>query len=42
MLVTCPKKVSVTPRDKLPKKSSPPMPSHEAGKGLMTMSGPVT
>ena len=42
MLVTCPKKVSVTSRHKLPKKSSPPKPSYEAGKGLMTMSGPVT
>lgn len=36
------KKASVTLKDKLPKKSSPPKPSHEAGKGLMTLSGPVT
>ena len=36
------KKVTVTPRDKLPKKSSPPKPSHGAGKGLMTTSGPIS
>ena len=34
--------MSVTPGDKLPKKSSPPKPSHGAGKGLMTTSSPVT
>ena len=37
-----PKKASVTPRDMLPKKPSPPKTSHRAGKGLMTTSGPVT
>ena len=37
-----PKKVSVTPRDKLPKKPSPSKPNHEVGEGLMTTSGPVT
>ena len=37
-----PKKVSLTPGVKLPKKLSPPKPSHEADKGLMTMSGPIT
>ena len=37
-----PKKASVTPGDKLPKKPSPPKPSHGVGKGLMTTSGPVT
>lgn len=37
-----PKKVSVTPKDKLPKKPSPPKLSHGAGKGLMTTSGPIT
>ena len=37
-----PKKVSVTPEEKLPKKSLPPKPSHGAGKGLMTTSGPIT
>ena len=37
-----PKKVSVALRDKLPKKSSPPKPSHRVGEGLMTTSGPVT
>ena len=36
-----PKKVSVTPGDKLPKKSLPPKPSHGAGKGVMTTSDPV-
>ena len=36
------KKPSITPRDKLPKKSSPPKPSHGASKGLMTTSSPVT
>ena len=36
------KKVSVTRGKKQPKKPSPPKPSHGAGKGLMTMSGPVT
>ena len=36
-----PKKASVTPGDKLPKKSSPPKSSHRAGKGLMMTSGPV-
>jgi len=36
------KKVSITPSDKLPKKSSPPKSSHRADKGLMTTSGPVT
>ncbi|XP_030968993.1 uncharacterized protein LOC115989449 [Quercus lobata] len=34
------KKASVTPREKLPKKPSPP--KHGAGKGLMTTPGPVT
>ena len=37
-----PKKVSITLGDKLPKKPSPPKPSHGAGKGLMPMLGPVT
>ena len=37
-----PKKASVTPGDKLPKKPSPPKPSHGVGKGLMTTLGPVT
>ena len=37
-----PKKVSVTPEEKLPKKSLPPKPSHWAGKGLMTTSSPIT
>ena len=37
-----PKKVSVTPGDKLLKKSLPPKPSHGASKGLMTTLGPVT
>ena len=37
-----PKKVSVTLGDKIPKKPSPPKPSHGAGKGLMSMLGPVT
>ena len=37
-----PKKVSVTPGDKLPKKLSPSKPSYGADKGLMTMSGLVT
>ena len=37
-----PKKVSLTPGVKLPKKLSPPKPSHGADKGLMTMSGPIT
>ena len=37
-----PKKASITPGDKLPKNPSPPKPSHGAGKGLMTTSGPVT
>ena len=37
-----PKKASITPEDKLPKKPSPSKPSHEASKGLMTTSGPVT
>ena len=36
------KKLSITPRDKLPKKLSPPKPSHGAGRGLMTTSSPVT
>ena len=36
------KKVSVTPGDKLLKKSLPPKPSHGASKGLMTTLGPVT
>ena len=35
------KKLSVTPEDKLPKKSSPPKSSHGASKGLMTTSGPL-
>ena len=35
------KKVTVTPRDKPPKKPSP-KPSHGVGKGLMMSSGPVT
>ena len=35
------KKVSVTPREKLPKKPSPPKPRHGVGKGLMMTSGPV-
>ena len=37
-----PKKVSVAPRDKLPKKPSPSKPSHRVGEGLMTTSGPIT
>ena len=38
----CPsKKVSVTTGEKLTTKSSPPQPKHEAGKGLMTTSGPI-
>ena len=36
------KKVTVTPGDKLPKKPSPPKPSHGAGKGLMMMLGPIS
>ena len=36
------KKVTVTPRDKLPKKPSPLKLSHDIGKGLMTMSGPIS
>ena len=36
------KKPSVTPGEKQPKKPSPPKPSHETGKGLMTSMGPVT
>ena len=36
------KKVSVTPSDKLPKKLSPPKPSHRVGKKLITTSGLVT
>ena len=37
----CPsKKASITPGKKLPKKPSPL--KHEAGKGLMTMPGPIT
>ena len=36
------KKVSVTPREELPKKPSPSKPKHGAGKGLMTTSSPVT
>ena len=36
------KKVTVTPRDKLPKKSSPLKLSHDTGKGLMTMSSPIS
>ena len=35
------KKVSVTPREKLPKKPSPLKPRHGVGKGLMMTSGPV-
>ena len=35
------KKVSVTPKEKLPMKPSPPQPKHGASKGLMTTSGPV-
>ena len=35
------KKLFVTLRDKLPKKPSPPKPSHRASKGLMTTSGPL-
>lgn len=39
----CPsKKATVTPRDKYPKKPSPPKPSHGASKGLMMTSGPIT
>ena len=34
--------VSVTLGEKLPKKLSPPKPSHGASKGLMTTPGPVT
>ena len=37
-----PKKVFVTPWDKLPKKPSPPKQSHRASKGLMTTPGPIT
>ena len=36
-----PKKVSVSLGDKLPKKSSPPKPSHDASKGLMTTSNSI-
>ena len=36
------KKVSVTPRGKLPKKSSPSKSKHGVGKGLMTTLGPIT
>ena len=36
-----PKKVSVSLEDKLPKKSSPPKPSHEASKGIMTTSNSI-
>ena len=36
------KKVSVTSGEKPPKKPSPPKSKHGAGKGLMTMSSPVT
>lgn len=36
------KKPSVTPREKQPKKPSPPKLSHGAGKGLMTSLGLVT
>ena len=36
------KKVTVTPGDKLPKKPSPPKPSHGVGKGLLTTSGPIS
>ena len=36
------KKVSVTSGEKHPKKPSPPKPKHGAGKGLMTMSSPIT
>ena len=35
------KKVSVTPREKLPKKPSPPKPRHGVGKGLMMTTSPV-
>ena len=37
-----PKRVSVTPGEKLPKKPLPPTPSHKASKGLMTTSSPIT
>ena len=37
-----PKKVFAAPRDKPPKNSSPPKPSHGADKGLMMTSGPIT
>ena len=36
------KKVSITPKDKLPKKLSPPKLSQGAGKSLMMTLGPVT
>ena len=36
------KKVSITSGEKPPKKPSPPKSKHGAGKGLMTMSSPVT
>ena len=35
------KKLSVTPREKQPKRPSPPKSSHGTGKGLMTSTGPV-
>ena len=38
----CPsKKAAVTPGDNAPKEKSPLKPSHGAGKGVMTSSGPV-
>ena len=37
-----PKRVSVTPGEKLPKRPLPPTPSHKASKGLMTTSSPIT
>ena len=36
------KKVAVTPRDEPLKEKSPPKPSHGAGKGVMTSTGPVS
>ena len=36
------KKVTITPKDKLPKKPSPPKLSHGVGKGLMTTLGPIS
>ena len=36
------KRTTVTPGDASPKRKSPLKPSHGAGKGVMTSSGPVT